>query len=204
MESLYADLTSYISRDPFFQISYAPVKVSGNPPTIVRLMAEAAEKAGVGPMAAVAGAFSQLTGEFILEKCGAREVIVENGGDIFLKLNEARIIGVHAGPSPLSDKIGFEVKPWETPLGVCTSSASVGPSISLGDSDAVTVFAKSAALADAAATAVGNKVKGAGGIKKGIAQVKKIKGVRGVLIIRGGEMGVWGKLPKIVKVEFKI
>lgn len=199
VKQLHTELNSYIRRDPLYQASYEPLPVGDDAPAIVRLMAEAAHSAGVGPMAAVAGAFSQLVGEHLLAS-GAKEVIVENGGDIYLKLtSKDRLVGVYAGSSRFSDKIALRVKPKETPLGVCTSSASVGPSVSLGESDSVTVVAESTVLADAAATTIGNEVKGPDGVKKGVEKAKSIDGIKGVLIIKGGEMGVWGRLPEIVK-----
>jgi ApbE superfamily uncharacterized protein (UPF0280 family) len=194
----YGLLERYIQKDPLFLSSYEPVPVDKNAPAIVRSMADAAEKAGVGPMASVAGAFSDLIGNLFLQN-GAEEVIVENGGDIFLRITRPRKIGVHAGPSKFSGRFGFEVLPGDTPLGVCTSSDSVGPSISLGKGDAVTVFASSAALADAAATAVGNEVTGPNALNKGIAKAKSIEGVRGVAIVKGAELGIWGRVPSLIK-----
>ncbi len=194
----YGLLERYIQKEPLFLSSYEPVPVDKNAPAIVHSMADAAEKAGVGPMASVAGAFSDLVGNFFLEK-GAEEVIVENGGDIFMKITQPRKIGVHAGPSKFSERFGFEVLPEDTPLGVCTSSDSVGPSISLGKGDAVTVFASTAALADAAATAIGNVVVGHDALAKGLAKAKSIDGVRGVAIVKGAELGVWGRVPSLIK-----
>jgi ApbE superfamily uncharacterized protein (UPF0280 family) len=194
----YSQLERYIQKNPLFYSSYEPVSVGNDAPRIARLMACASEKAGVGPMAAVAGAFSDIIGNMFLEK-GAREVIVENGGDIFMKAAEPRKVGIYAGPSDFSEKIGFLVQPAQTPIGICTSSDSVGPSINLGKPDAVTTFAASSALADAAATAVGNAVRGDCPVKKGILRAKKIEGLQGVLIIKGGEMGAWGKIPEIIR-----
>jgi len=196
----YSQLERYIQKNKLFYSSYEPVSVGSEAPRIAKLMACASEKAGVGPMAAVAGAFSDLIGKFFLEK-GAREVIVENGGDIFMKLAKPRKVGIYAGPSDFSERIGFLVLPEETPLGICTSSDSVGPSISLGKPDAVTTLATSSALADAAATAIGNAVRGNSPVKKGIARAKRIDGLQGVLIIKGGEMGAWGKLPQIIRTK---
>ncbi len=198
LECEYDQLESYCSSRPFFLTSYEPVAAEEDAPPIARLMAAAAEAAGVGPMAAVAGAFAELLGSYLLSE-GASEVVVDNGGDLFLKLQVARMIRVYAGKSTFSDRIGLKVLPEKTPLGVCTSSASVGPSISLGDSDAVCVVAKSASLADAAATAIGNEVKGCGGVDSGIHAAKKIHGIDGVLIVRGKALGVWGDLPEVIR-----
>ncbi len=197
LEHMYNELERYCQREPFFSISYYPLKVDEHAPETVKLMIDAGERAGVGPMASVAGMFSEQLGNLLLRK-GATEVIVENGGDVFLKIKEERTVRVYAGSSKFSNKIGFRVSPDKTPLAICTSSSSVGHSISLGDSDAVSVVAKSCPLADAAATSIGNEVKGSKGIKKGLKRARQIKEIDGVLILRDNELGVWGKLPEIV------
>jgi ApbE superfamily uncharacterized protein (UPF0280 family) len=198
LENVYDEFERYCRREPFFLTSYYPLKVDETAPRIAILMADAGERAGVGPMAAVAGAFSEEVGKYLLHK-GAKEVIVENGGDIFMEVRDERVVGVYAGSSEFSDRIGFRVVPEETPLAICTSSSSVGHSISLGDSDAVSVVAKSCPLADAAATAIGNEVKGSSGMEKGLRRASEIIGVEGALLIRGNEMGTFGKLPEIVR-----
>jgi ApbE superfamily uncharacterized protein (UPF0280 family) len=194
----YNLLENYIRRNPLFLTTYEPLPVEEDAPSIVRIMADAASKTGVGPMASVAGAFSELIGIFLL-KNNLKDVLVENGGDIYLKTTTHRVVGVYAGTSEFSEKIGFKIKPDETPLGVCTSSGSVGHSISLGDSDSVTVISKSGSLSDAAATAIGNHVKGREGIEKGIQKAGDIKRIIGVLIIKEGVMASWGRLPELIK-----
>ncbi len=199
LEKTYGELEAYCQKEPLFLISYDPLKPIGNEPDIVKIMLESGLSAGVGPMAAVAGAFCELTGRFMLEN-HAREVIVENGGDIFMKTCREQIINIYAGKSDFSDKIGFKIRPYETPLSVCTSSSSVGHSISLGDSDAVCVVAELCPLADASATSIGNIVKGKEGMIKGIEKAKTINRIKGTLILRGNEMSSWGRLPEIVRV----
>ncbi len=194
----YGLLEAYIQKNPVFLTTYEPLPIDTDAPKIAKNMQDAANKAGVGPMAAVAGAFSDLVGEFLL-KNGASDVIVENGGDIYLKITEPRTVGIYAGPSKLSDRLAFKIKPEDTPLGICTSSDSVGPSISLGTSDASTVLADSSALADAAASAIGNAVKGTNAMQKAIDRAKKLECVRGILVIKGEEIGAWGKLPSLIK-----
>jgi len=194
---LYDQLVHYINRNPLFKSSYEPVEVGNDAPDIVRVMAEAAAQADVGPMASVAGAFSQLVGEFLVGM-GASDVVVDNGGDIYLRLDKEKVVRVYAGESPLSGSVSLRVKPGETPVGVCTSSGSVGPSISLGEADAATVVADSAVLADAAASAVGNEVRGPDGIESGFERAGKVSGIRGVIVIACGRVGFWGNLPEMV------
>jgi len=155
-------LEKYIERHPAFLTSLEPLPVSQDAPHIVREMAVAAEKAGVGPMASVAGAIAEFVGTDLL--AFSPEVIVENGGDIFLKSLGKRTVGIYAGKSPLTGKIGLEISGQDTPLGICTSSGTVGHSLSFGKADAVIAVARSATLADAAATAIGNLVSQPGDI----------------------------------------
>jgi ApbE superfamily uncharacterized protein (UPF0280 family) len=137
--------------------------------------------AHVGPMASVAGAVAEFVSKDLLPL--SDELIIENGGDIYLETSKERTIGLYAGPSPLSLKVGLIITPEDAPLGVCTSSATVGPSLSFGKADAVCILSKSGALADAAATAVGNVVKERKDIERGL-NLGKIEGINGVLTLR--------------------
>jgi len=185
-------LERYIQEMPSFLTSLVPLAVSEQAPDIVRLMAESADRVGVGPMAAVAGAIAQLVGGELLDY--SPEVIVENGGDIYLRSLKNRRVGIYAGRSPLTGRIGLEIKGAETPLGISTSSGTVGHSISFGKADAVTVVARSAALADAAATAIGNMISRPEDIPAGIAFARAISEIQGGIIIVGDKMGIWGKI----------
>ena len=185
-------LERYIERHPAFLTSLEPLPVDGNAPHIVKAMSEAASKAEVGPMASVAGAIAEFVGTELL--AFTPEIIVENGGDIYLKSLGKKIIGIYAGESPLSGKIGLEIDGADTPLGICTSSGTVGHSLSYGRADAVIVLSQSATLADAAATATANLIKQPGDIPGGIERAKSIEGVSGVIIIQGDKTGLWGKV----------
>ncbi len=185
-------LERYIERHPSFLTSLEPIAAENNAPPIITRMTEAAEKAGVGPMAAVAGAIAESVGSKLLAL--SPEVIVENGGDIYLKTLKERLIGIFAGQSPLSGKIALGISGEETPMGICTSSGTVGHSLSFGKADAVIVLAKSATLADAAATAIGNLIIQPGDIPLGIEFAQSIDGVRGVIIIKDDKMGLWGEV----------
>ena len=158
-------------------------------------MLKAAAAADVGPMAAVAGAIAEYVGRDLLD-AGLQEVMVENGGDIFLKRNKACVAAIFAGQSPLNQKVGIRVAAALMPVGLCTSSGTIGHSLSLGKADSVTVLAPSALLADAAATRLGNEVSAAGkkNINDVLAVAKSIHGLLGVVIICGKHMGVWGEI----------
>jgi ApbE superfamily uncharacterized protein (UPF0280 family) len=189
---LRTEIEKYIEADPQFAKTFSPHHVRYDAPPIVKEMGTAARKVKVGPMATVAGAIAEFVGKELLNF--SDEIIVENGGDIFLKIKQARKIGIYAGNSPFSEKIALEVEPREKPFSVCCSSGTVGHSFSFGKADAVVVIAKSTLLADAAATAIGNVVKEISDIDHGLKLAKKIRGLDGVLIIKGDQMGALGKI----------
>jgi hypothetical protein len=191
--SLYrGHIENYIISHPDFEKSLVPLPNDLHAPLIVQEMLRASSLVGVGPMAAVAGAIAEFVGRALLRF--SSEVIVENGGDIFVSTAEEIIVKIFAGASPLSQKIGIKVLPSEMPLGVCTSSGTVGPSLSFGKADAVTIVSPSTALADSVATAVGNRVKKADDILFTLKVAESLPGIKGVVIIVGEKMGVWGNI----------
>ncbi|MDD4875578.1 MAG: UPF0280 family protein [Dehalococcoidales bacterium] len=185
-------LEKFIEQHPDFLTSLEPFLVDANSPDIVKAMSVSAAKVGVGPMAAVAGAIAEFVGNDLLEF--SDEVIIENGGDIYLKSLRKRVVGIYAGKSPLTGKIGLEISEKDTPLGICTSAGTVGHSLSYGEADAVIVLSKSTALADAAATAVGNLIKQQKDIQIGIEFAKGIEGLSGLVIIKDDNIGMWGEV----------
>ncbi|MCX5854708.1 MAG: UPF0280 family protein [Deltaproteobacteria bacterium] len=187
-----AYIESYIKYHPDFLTSLTPLKDDIFAPDIVRDMLKAANLANVGPMAAVAGAIADYVGRDILLE--SKNVIVENGGDIFIRTEEQVTVGVFAGDSPLSYKVRIKIRPEQMPLGICTSSGTVGHSFSYGRADAVCILAKTAAIADAAATAIGNIVKQKQDIRKALKRGRKIKELSGILIIVGDQLGACGDI----------
>lgn len=185
-------IESYIAFHPEFQTSLLPVPKDPLAPLIIRTMIAKSELCGVGPMASVAGAISEFVGNDLLNETS--DIIIENGGDIFLCCKNETTVGLYAGESNLSYTVKILIKPVDTPLGICTSSATVGPSLSLGKADAVCVISKSATLADSAATAVGNRVKDKKDIQMALNYGIKISGVKGIIIIHDSIMGTIGDL----------
>jgi len=185
-------LETYIAGRPEFQKSFIPIQDDAFAPEIVREMIRTSGVAGVGPMAAVAGAMAEFVARDLLPF--SHEIIVENGGDLYLATAKERTVGIYAGSSPLSLKVGILVTPEDSPLGICTSSGTVGPSLSFGKADAVCILSKSAALADAAATAVGNLVRDKKDMESGLERAKSIEGVLGCLLILADRMGAWGNV----------
>ncbi|MFC1708627.1 UPF0280 family protein [Candidatus Omnitrophota bacterium] len=183
-------IEEYVAKDPKFQTTLEPYHVNGNSPSIIKDMSRASSLVGVGPFASVAGAISEYVGRDLLKH--SKDIIIENGGDVFVKSSKNRLIGIFAGSSTFSKKIGLEIKAKDTPIGICTSSGTIGHSLSFGKADAVAVLSKSTLLADAAATKIGNLIKTKEDIPQGIKFAKKVEGIKGVVIIKDDKMGVWG------------
>ncbi len=185
-------LEGYIAHHPEFLHAMTPLPYDRLAPPVVREMLVAAQSCGTGPMAAVAGAIAEQVGLALLQE--SNEVVVENGGDCFIKVDSPLQIGIFAGQSGLSGKLALRIYPENTPLGVCTSSGTVGHSLSLGSADAVTVIASSAALADAAATMACNRVKSERDIHQALSFAQQIEGVSGVIVVVGDQIGAWGDI----------
>jgi hypothetical protein len=202
-----AILEAYILKDREFLTSFSPVSVNSKH-KIIQIMAEAAEICSVGPMAAVAGALADLMMETMKDETPGynppKIALVENGGEIIIDSEKAMKIALYAGQNELNLNIGFLVEASDCPIGIGTSSAKIGHAVSLGEADAVTVFADTAALGDAAATKIANLVKGKD-IEKSIQQAldaaDDLPEIRGVFINREHKIGKTGMIPKIIKIE---
>jgi len=189
-------IEEYVSRFEDFRSSLTPITIAEDAYLIIKSMGESSGMAGVGPMASVAGAISEFVGRDLLAYSG--EVIVENGGDIFLRALKKKVMGVYAGEdSPFTGKLALEIPPAPDGLGICTSSGTVSHSLSFGRADASLIIADSAPLADAVATAAGNTVKSPSDVEECINFARSIKGVRGALILIGDKMGSWGEIKLI-------
>jgi ApbE superfamily uncharacterized protein (UPF0280 family) len=184
----------YIEQYPRFVDTLVPMPMNNRAPEVVRQMLIAGMQAGVGPMAAVAGVVAEWVGRGLLAQ-GVDEVIVENGGDLFVARNRACTVALYAGESPLSAKLAIDLQPDRMGCGVCCSSGTIGHSLSLGDADAVVVVAPSTALADAAATRLGNEVgRGKQSINRALELAGEIDGLSGAVIISGDRLGAWGDI----------
>lgn len=183
-------LTDHGARHPDFFSSLLPLPTPAGCPEVARRMYAAAQVAGVGPMAAVAGAVAEFVGEALLAH--SAQVLVENGGDLFLCTTVERTVAIHAGDSPLNGKLGLRV-PASSRLGVCTSSGTVGHSLSFGRADAALIVADGAALADAAASGLGNRVRTPEDVGAALEWAQTVPGVRYALAIIGATLGAWGE-----------
>lgn len=193
VKELRTKLDTYILEEPFFKKSLKPFQPAETAPPEAKEMAKAAEKAGVGPMAAVAGLFAREIGETLLQNFSVEEMVIENGGDIFVLLKNELVLSVFAGESPLSERIGLVIPPEKGKLGICTSAGTVGPSLSFGKADAVVVICEDVLLADAFATAFGNKVKSPNDVEKVINQSEKYPEILSMLIVCEDRIGIRGE-----------
>ena len=183
-------LESYIQSHEEFLTTLSPYPEDPHAPPIVRQMINKTRPLGVGPMASVAGAMAQFVANGLLKI--TQQVIVENGGDIFLKINRSVTVSIFAGESPLSEKIGLQVPTRQMPIGICSSSGTVGHSLSTGVADAVCLLSSSAVLADGAATALGNRIKSKDQLEIVGKWAQEMRDILGGVVIMGDRMAAWG------------
>ena len=187
------DIENYISRDHRFLTALKPLAVEINAPFIIKDMAEQSKMANVGPMSTVAGAIAQCIGLDLIKE-GYNDVIIENGGDVFLKTRRIRKVGVYVGRSKLGNNLELLIKPKDTPMGICTSSGTLGHSLSFGCADSVVILSKNTALADAVATSTANRINSKYDLQKALEFSRSVKGVLGVVIILKNNLLTWGKI----------
>lgn len=193
LERVRADIEAEVARNPAFRDSLSPLPLPPFAAPVIESMLRAGAAFDVGPMAAVAGAVAQVVGQG-LERWSP-EVIVENGGDIYLRTDRPVEIGLYAGEdSPYSGGLRLRVDPKGRGIGLCTSSGTVGHSLSFGVSDAVVVLADDAAFADAAATAVGNRITSPDAVAAVLEDERRRARLRGLLVTVGKRMGAWGEM----------
>ncbi len=194
------ELEDYIVKNPAFSTSLKPCEVSADAPEIVQKMASASAKAGIGPMAAVAGSIAEYAVRAMIGK-GASHVIFDNGGDIAMFLSSPVIVGIYAGKSGIKG-LGFRFEPRDEIIGICTSSATVGYSLSLGRADAAVVVSSDVILADVVATALGNAVKNnkSKQIEESL-NTSMIDGIEGMMAVIGDSVGMCGSLPELCRAD---
>jgi ApbE superfamily uncharacterized protein (UPF0280 family) len=196
-------LENYIRQNPVFMHSLNPVDVEDDAPRIVQLASDAAIAAGVGPFAAVPGTLADLATEEMLS-CGASVCVVENGGEVAANSKISLNVGAYMGTSPLSGRIGFRLEPSDFPIGIATSSATVGHALTFGEADAAVAVADTAALSDASATAICNAVTGSdveASVQGGLETAEEMAHLRGALVVRGRYVGSVGRLPRLLKLK---
>ena len=186
---LRRQMDAYLLMDPQYKTALTPYDAGLEAPNILKEMSRVSHKTGIGPMSAVAGAVAKKVAEFL----GTKEVIVENGGDIYAQAASDMDISVFAGQSPLSEKIGLHIPAAEFPLGICTSSGTVGPSLSLGRADAVMIVCKDVLLADSYATAMANRIKTVNDLQSVIDRISDIPEILGAIAVKDDRMAITGR-----------
>jgi len=196
------ELERFVRWHPYFLVTLESYQIEEGDkiPEIVRRMIESAGKFGIGPMSAVAGTLAECAVEAMLN-AGATYALVDNGGDVALITDREVLVGIYAGESPFSNRIALKINPSSSLIGICTSSGTVGHSISFGTADAATVISHSASLSDAAATALCNSVTDAHSISKAFHLLNHVEGIEGALVIYKDMLARWGKIPEIVKTK---
>ena len=186
---LRRQMDAYLLMDPQYKTALTPYDAGLEAPNILKEMSRVSHKTGIGPMSAVAGAVAKKVAEFL----GTQEVIVENGGDIYAQAASDMDISVFAGQSPLSEKIGLHIPAAEFPLGICTSSGTVGPSLSLGRADAVMIVCKDVLLADSYATAMANRIKTVNDLQSVIDRISALPEILGAIAVKDDRMAITGR-----------
>ena len=185
-------MDAYLLMDPQYKAALQPYDAGLEAPDILKEMSRVSHKTGIGPMSAVAGAVALKVAEILKSKYGVKEVIVENGGDIYADATADMDIAVFAGQSPLSEKVGLHIPASAFPCGICTSSGTVGPSLSLGKADAMLIVCRDVLLADSYATAMANRIKTVNDLQPVIEQIQSIPDILAALAIKGDRLAVSG------------
>ena len=186
---LRRQMDAYLLMDPQYKAALTPYDAGLEAPNILKEMSRVSHKTGIGPMSAVAGAVAKKVAEFL----GPKEVIVENGGDIYAQAASDMDISVFAGQSPLSEKIGLHIPEDDFPLGICTSSGTVGPSLSLGRADAVMIVCKDVLLSDSYATTMANRIKTVNDLQSVIDRISDIPEILGAIAVKDDRMAITGR-----------
>ncbi len=193
LHNLRADIKAWIALHPQFRTSLTPLKLEVQAPEIIKRMYLGAQKAKVGPFAAVAGTIAQMLAKAHV----CPNLIVENGGDIYMYSEKDRVVALLADPKS-SASIGLRFTVKDFPLALCASSATIGHSLSFGQGELAVVHSKDAALADAMATALGNKLKNANAVQSALDFGKNIQGIEGIFLQCGESIGIWGNMELVV------
>lgn len=193
VKKLRHEMDLYLRDNPEYAKSLIPCETTPDAPEIFNEMSAVARQSGIGPMSAVAGAVAQRVAEALKEQFSVKEIIVENGGDIYADIQNDMDVAVFAGPSPLSERVGLTIRADRSPLGICTSSGTVGPSLSFGKADAVMIVCRNCALADTYATAFANRIQTVDDILRCTEQIGEVDDILAAICIKDDKMGITGE-----------
>lgn len=193
LKASWDELEAYVTVDPFFKKSLKPCPVQETAPILAKQMATAGEKAGVGPWASLKGMLCEQVGMSLLENFSISEMVIENGGKLFVSLQNPLIVSIFAGDSPLSGMVGLEINAEQTPLGVCTSSETERTPMNFGKADAVIVASKNTMMADAFTTVLGNLIKKPGDVEKVLTRADNIPEISAAVLVCEDQIGIRGE-----------
>ncbi|UCD15214.1 MAG: UPF0280 family protein [Candidatus Omnitrophota bacterium] len=184
----YREIEEYGEKNPPFLTSLSPLKVEPEAPSIVKDMLRCSRVTGVGPFAAVAGAVAFYVGEELLKF--SDELFIENGGDIFLKINEDKRIGVYLGRS--LGQVSLLVRKRAHSFGIASSSSFMGHSLNFGKAELVTVVAGNSILADGFATSLSNRIKTKTDAQSVLEEARTNSLIDALVVAVGGQLYLWG------------
>lgn len=193
------EVEAFIQEFPDFKMTHSPFPIRKNDPVLIQEMCKASELMQIGPMSTIAGVMAEAALQAMLD-AGAQEAVVDNGGDVVFLIQEKIHVGIFAGTSKVKN-LAFLLDPQERPLAICTSSGTVGHSYSYGKADAAIVISHDIALADAAATALGNQIKSVEDLENCFRIFETLSSIQGALVIYKDRIAMWGHLPEIVKAD---
>jgi len=188
----YTQIENYIKKNPKFLSSLSPLEIIDPAPPIVKDMFEASKLAGIGPFSSVAGAVALYTGKSLLKFCN--QIMVENGGDIFLKINKDKKIGLYLGENFHPQIITIKIKKRDYPFGICSSSSTIGPSLNFGRADLLSVIGKDAIISDVFATAYSNKIRKEKDINEVINEARSNSFIEAIIISFENKIFFWGNV----------
>ncbi len=192
LAELWRTMEEYLCDDPSYRTALVPYAPLEGAPAIFRRMSDASLRAGIGPMGGVAAACSEWLADRLHSELSFRELIIENGGDVYAITEEPIDVAIYAGDSPLSGKVGFRVPSEDGAVGVCTSSGTVGPSLSFGVADAVMAICRDAVLADCYATAYGNRVRSVEDVERVAEELGALPEVMAAAVIKEDRVALAG------------
>lgn len=193
VRQMRTEMDAYLETDRQYMTSLVPYQPMAGAPLIFQCMSQASARTGIGPMSAVAGAFDKLVADAMCGHFGCSDIVVENGGDIYAKVSHDLDISVFAGQSPLSERVGIHIPASAFPLGICTSSGTVGPSLSFGKADAMMVVCRDVLLADSYATAMANRIQTVSDLQPVIDMCSENSDILGALAVKDDRMAICGE-----------
>lgn len=190
LQALRQEMDHWIIQHPEYAQALKPINIPQNGPLIFQEMAQVALLTGIGPMSAIAGAVAEHIGKAIKKQFNVVEILVENGGDIYADIQQELDVSVFAGRSPLSEKVGLSIPATYSSLGICTSSGTIGPSLSFGKADAVMIVCQDVKLADSYATAFANQIQTVNDIPDCIHRIQTCPQIIAAIAIKDDKMGI--------------